>query len=230
MTLCDTNGSSLPAQVAEATAAVVAELGERAEVGIHAHNDLECGVANSLAAVEAGARMVQGTDQRLRRALRQRQPGLDPAGAAAEARLRVRARGPDAAADRDRALRRRAHQHDPGPRPALRRAQRVRPQGRHARRRGAGRRAHLRAHGPEAGRQQPRRADLRALGQGLGALARRETRGSTSTPTPPSARSSGSRSASTAATTTRPPTPRSTCCCAARRASTSRCSGSRASG
>ena len=61
VTVCDTNGSSLPDQVAEATAAVVADLGGRAEIGIHAHNDLECGVANSLAAVEAGARMVQGT-------------------------------------------------------------------------------------------------------------------------------------------------------------------------
>ena len=61
MTLCDTNGSSLPVQVAEATAAVVAELGERVAVGIHTHNDAECGVANSLAAVEAGARLVQGT-------------------------------------------------------------------------------------------------------------------------------------------------------------------------
>jgi 2-isopropylmalate synthase len=61
VTLCDTNGSSLPGQVAEATAAVVAELGGRVEVGIHTHNDAECGVANSLAAVEAGARMVQGT-------------------------------------------------------------------------------------------------------------------------------------------------------------------------
>ncbi len=61
VTLCDTNGSSLPGQVAEATAAVVGELGERAEIGIHTHNDAECGVANSLAAVEAGARLVQGT-------------------------------------------------------------------------------------------------------------------------------------------------------------------------
>jgi 2-isopropylmalate synthase len=61
ITICDTNGSSLPAQVAEATAAVVAELGARVQVGIHAHNDLECGVANSLAAVDAGARLVQGT-------------------------------------------------------------------------------------------------------------------------------------------------------------------------
>ncbi|MGH2987112.1 MAG: citramalate synthase, partial [Solirubrobacterales bacterium] len=61
VTLCDTNGSSLPGQVAEATATVVGELGGRVEVGIHPHNDAECGVANSLAAVEAGARMVQGT-------------------------------------------------------------------------------------------------------------------------------------------------------------------------
>jgi 2-isopropylmalate synthase len=61
VTLCDTNGSSLPGQVAEATAAVVAELGDRVDVGIHTHNDAECGVANSLAAVEAGARLVQGT-------------------------------------------------------------------------------------------------------------------------------------------------------------------------
>jgi len=61
VTLCDTNGGSLPAFVAEATAAVVAELGEDVEVGIHTHNDGECAVANSLAAVEAGARLVQGT-------------------------------------------------------------------------------------------------------------------------------------------------------------------------
>ena len=61
VTLCDTNGASLPGEVAAATASVVAELGDRAQVGIHTHNDAECGVANSLAAVEAGARMVQGT-------------------------------------------------------------------------------------------------------------------------------------------------------------------------
>jgi 2-isopropylmalate synthase len=61
VTLCDTNGASLPTQVAEATRRVVAEVGERAQVGIHTHNDAECGVANALAAVEAGARMVQGT-------------------------------------------------------------------------------------------------------------------------------------------------------------------------
>ena len=59
VTLCDTNGSSLPAQVQEATARVVAELGPA--VGIHTHDDAGCGVANSLVAVEAGARLVQGT-------------------------------------------------------------------------------------------------------------------------------------------------------------------------
>jgi 2-isopropylmalate synthase len=59
ITLCDTNGSSLPVQVAEATKAVVEALD--VAVGIHTHNDLECAVANSLAAVEEGAGLVQGT-------------------------------------------------------------------------------------------------------------------------------------------------------------------------
>ena len=61
VTLCDTNGSSLPHQVAEATAAVVDALGGKVEVGIHTHNDAECGVANSLAAVDEGACLVQAT-------------------------------------------------------------------------------------------------------------------------------------------------------------------------
>jgi len=60
VTLCDTNGGSLPDFVAEATAAVVSGLGGAAEVGIHTHNDAECAVANSLAAVGAGARLAQG--------------------------------------------------------------------------------------------------------------------------------------------------------------------------
>ena len=59
--LCDTNGSSLPPQVVEATAAVLAAVGDRVRVAIHCHNDAECGVANTLAAVEVGARQVQGT-------------------------------------------------------------------------------------------------------------------------------------------------------------------------
>jgi 2-isopropylmalate synthase len=61
VTLCDTNGGSLPGFVAEATAAAMEALsGSEIEVGIHTHNDAECAVANSLAAVEAGARLVQG--------------------------------------------------------------------------------------------------------------------------------------------------------------------------
>jgi 2-isopropylmalate synthase len=61
VTLCDTNGGSLPGFVAEATAAVAAALGEEVEIGIHTHDDAGCAAANSLAAVEAGARLVQGT-------------------------------------------------------------------------------------------------------------------------------------------------------------------------
>jgi 2-isopropylmalate synthase len=60
VTLCDTNGGSLPRFVAEATAAVLDAVGDAVEIGIHTHNDAECAVANSLAAVEAGARLVQG--------------------------------------------------------------------------------------------------------------------------------------------------------------------------
>jgi 2-isopropylmalate synthase len=59
LVLCDTNGGSLPEQVASAVAEVVREFDT--PVGIHAHNDGELAVANSLAAVAAGARQVQGT-------------------------------------------------------------------------------------------------------------------------------------------------------------------------
>ncbi|MBA3864735.1 MAG: citramalate synthase [Solirubrobacterales bacterium] len=61
VSLCDTNGSSLPDQIAAATADVGAKFGERAELGIHVHDDAGCGVANSLAGVREGARLVQGT-------------------------------------------------------------------------------------------------------------------------------------------------------------------------
>jgi 2-isopropylmalate synthase len=60
VTLCDTNGASLPHQVAEAVRAVREAAGDVA-LGIHCHNDAECGVANSLAAVLEGAVLVQGT-------------------------------------------------------------------------------------------------------------------------------------------------------------------------
>jgi 2-isopropylmalate synthase len=57
--LCDTNGGMLPAQVAEVVADVLDATGAR--VGIHCHNDTGCAVANSMAAVDAGATHVQGT-------------------------------------------------------------------------------------------------------------------------------------------------------------------------
>jgi len=59
LVLCDTNGGALPWQVAEIVRAVRARF--TATIGIHAHDDAGCGVANSLAAVHAGARHVQGT-------------------------------------------------------------------------------------------------------------------------------------------------------------------------
>jgi 2-isopropylmalate synthase len=65
LVLCETNGGALPDEVAEITRASIAALAEdgKAEVvwGIHCHNDAELAVANSLAAVAAGARHVQGT-------------------------------------------------------------------------------------------------------------------------------------------------------------------------
>lgn len=59
--LCDTNGGSLPHEVEEITAAVVAHVGADVTVGIHCHDDTGCAVANSMAAVRAGAGQVQGT-------------------------------------------------------------------------------------------------------------------------------------------------------------------------
>jgi 2-isopropylmalate synthase len=62
--LCDTNGGSLPFDIETATARALARLRDLAApppVGIHTHNDSGLAVANALAAVHAGARMVQGT-------------------------------------------------------------------------------------------------------------------------------------------------------------------------
>jgi len=58
--LCDTNGGTLPHEVGEIVSAVTARI-PGAHVGIHTHNDAETAVANTLAAVDAGARQIQGT-------------------------------------------------------------------------------------------------------------------------------------------------------------------------
>ncbi len=60
LVLCDTNGGNLPSTIGMAVSNMVARF-PNAVVGIHAHNDSELAVANSLAAVENGARHVQGT-------------------------------------------------------------------------------------------------------------------------------------------------------------------------
>ena len=58
--LCDTNGGTLPDEVEAIVGEVVARF-PRERIGIHAHNDTGQAVANSLAAVRAGARQIQGT-------------------------------------------------------------------------------------------------------------------------------------------------------------------------
>ncbi len=60
LVLCDTNGGTLPTELKAVVARTVREFPE-VEVGIHTHNDSGCGVANALAAIEAGATHVQGT-------------------------------------------------------------------------------------------------------------------------------------------------------------------------
>lgn len=59
--LCDTNGGTLPVEIGEITAAVIASGIPGDCLGIHTHNDTETGVAGALAAVMAGARQIQGT-------------------------------------------------------------------------------------------------------------------------------------------------------------------------
>ncbi len=59
--LCDTNGGALPNEVSQITKAVIAAGIPGDHVGIHTHNDTEMAVATTLAAVDAGARQIQGT-------------------------------------------------------------------------------------------------------------------------------------------------------------------------
>ena len=61
LVLCDTNGGSLPEQVFKITKEITDAYKEKLKIGIHAHNDCELAVANSIRAVRAGATQVQGT-------------------------------------------------------------------------------------------------------------------------------------------------------------------------
>jgi len=59
--LCDTNGGTQPSEIRDIVTAVIASGVQGDHLGIHAHNDTGQAVANSLAAIEAGVRQVQGT-------------------------------------------------------------------------------------------------------------------------------------------------------------------------
>lgn len=58
--VCDTNGGTLPSEVAGIVKQIKKDLGEDAVIGIHSHNDTDTAVASALSAVESGAYQVQG--------------------------------------------------------------------------------------------------------------------------------------------------------------------------
>lgn len=60
LVMCDTNGGTMPHEVYEIVSTLAGHL-PQAYLGIHTHNDCELAVANTLSAVQAGARQVQGT-------------------------------------------------------------------------------------------------------------------------------------------------------------------------
>jgi 2-isopropylmalate synthase len=61
LVLCDTNGGCVPHEITAILAEVKKTLRRDTPLGIHVHNDTECAVANTLAAVSAGVDHVQGT-------------------------------------------------------------------------------------------------------------------------------------------------------------------------
>jgi 4-hydroxy 2-oxovalerate aldolase len=61
----DSAGAMVPPGAAERVVAVVTEIGDDAQVGFHGHENLACGVANTLAAIEAGAVQVDGSTRRM---------------------------------------------------------------------------------------------------------------------------------------------------------------------
>ena len=160
LVLCDTNGGTLPSEVAE----IVREARRhvRAPLGIHAHNDGECAVANSLAAVLEGAEHVQGTlngfGERCGNAnLVSIIPnlslklGLQSIPEVSLRELRDVARFASELANRPALAA-----------PAVRRRLRLRAQGRHARLGDPQAPRDLRAHPARAGRQPPARPRVRA--------------------------------------------------------------------
>ena len=228
VTCCDTNGGTLPHVDRGQRWARWWRAGARrgARVGIHCHDDAGCGVANTLAAVERGAAHVQGTMN----GYGERCGNANLVTIIPNLQLKL---GYECLTDEQLAsLTPTAHFFDellnftPGPRPAIRRAQRVRAQGRHARRRRQRRPGDVRAHRSRVVGN--RREVLISELSGKGTVHARARDAGIVLGDEQAAADwpSGSRSSSTAATTSRPPMARSSCCCARRPASTSRCSGS----
>ena len=159
--LCDTNGGTMPWEIAGIVQDVKAQL--QHPFGIHTHNDGECAVANTLAAVRAGAMQVQGTingyGERCGNAnLCSIIPDLE-----LKLDLRCLPGRPSADAIRGVSLRGRGRQPRSGRPSGLRRQARVRAQGRHPRRRHAANGAELPAHRSRAGRQRDARRGERAV-------------------------------------------------------------------
>ena len=162
--LCDTNGGTLPDEI-ERIVGEVARVIPGESLGIHAHNDTGNAVANSLAAVRAGARQVQGTLNGLgERCGNANLVTLIPTlGVEAGARgaFRDRRHGGGFARDHPRLARlRRNAQPRAEPARALCRGLRLRHQGRHSRLRPRQGPAHLRARAARQRRQPARRAGL----------------------------------------------------------------------
>ena len=62
ITFCDTNGGTLPHEISQVITTVISQLNHPSQqFGIHTHNDSELAVANAIAAVQSGVRLVQGT-------------------------------------------------------------------------------------------------------------------------------------------------------------------------
>ena len=137
LVLCDTNGGTLPHELVEIVREVKRAV-KRTPLGIHVHNDAECAVANSLAAVARGRRArCRGRSTASASAAATPTscsiiPNLD-----AQDGARVHPAAEPARAARRLALRLRAGQPQAVVVAALRRRLRLRPQGRHARLRGA---------------------------------------------------------------------------------------------
>ena len=215
--LCDTNGGMLPGWVGDVVDDVLEHHRRAGRHPLPQRHRLRGGQHARRGGRRRHPRA--GHPQRLRRAHRQRRPGLGGRQPRAQARPPGAARGPAARGDPDRARGRRGHELPARVAPAVRRGQRVRAQGRAARQRDQGRPEPLPAHGARAWSATtcgcwsptwPAARSIELKGAELGFDLRRRPRSwSPGSPT-------GSRTWSRAATRSRRPTRRSSCCCSRR--------------